>query len=166
MELQPYRKNMTIKYRAGRINANADPLSRAPLPYDSSDDDEELPQPGSTAPPQVNLVRISNASTTISIDPTFLDRVRKGYKQDITMRKFLQKVKSEDRPPSLQHFSSDDNGLLVYQPPGQPQHRICIPDYDGLRLELLHDHHDNPTSGHLGIHKTQKLLQISIIGTT
>jgi hypothetical protein len=31
LELQPYRDSMTIKYRAGRIHTNADPLSRAPL---------------------------------------------------------------------------------------------------------------------------------------
>jgi hypothetical protein len=31
MELQPYREHMTIKYRAGRVHTNADPLSRAPL---------------------------------------------------------------------------------------------------------------------------------------
>jgi hypothetical protein len=32
MELQPYRPNMTVRNRAGRVHDNADPLSCAPLP--------------------------------------------------------------------------------------------------------------------------------------
>jgi len=49
-------------------------------------------------------------------------------------------------------YHLDDQGRLVYQKtPGTPK-RLVVPD--GVRRQLLHEHHNSPTGGHLGRGKT------------
>jgi hypothetical protein len=57
MELQPYREHMTIKYRAGKVQTNLDPLSRAPLP-------------------------VCNTFSPMQMDDSFLTKVKEGYMSD------------------------------------------------------------------------------------
>jgi len=45
-----------------------------------------------------------------------------------------------------------DNVLYLHQ--SRTGLRLCIPDNKALKLQILHDHHDAPIAGHLGIDKT------------
>jgi hypothetical protein len=153
MELQPYRDNMAIKYRAGRVNANADPLSRAPLPYDSSDEDEEIPRSG----PTVNKPTCLNISTA-SIDERFRQDLIEGYRRDPITAALMENIRGQLPYPELQHFEFTSDGILIYNQPDQLHYRICVPDYKRLRLNILHDAHDSKTAGHLGTSKTLALI--------
>ena len=152
MELQPYRDHMTIKYRPGRVNANADPLSRAPLPYDSSDEDEEIPRP---SPP--NVPTCLNISTS-QINDQFKKELIEGYRHDPTMANIIDKLKGNLPSLNASPFDLTSDGIVIYNQPDQLHYRICVPDYKRLRLDILHDHHDSKIAGHLGTSKTLALI--------
>jgi hypothetical protein len=121
---------MTIQYRPGRIHHNADALSRAPLP-------------------EVNSI------STASIDPSFLERVRTGYKTDKGLSEIMSLMThDQEHPPHLKRFQLTKEGLLLFQGTRDNTLRLCIPDHDNLRLSIMNDHHDAPSAGHLGMPKT------------
>src|SRR6185436_8781227 len=63
---------------------------------------------------------------------------------------------SDKQPPHLRtqagRFRLINN--LLYHQHGTDEPRLCIPNDATLRLKILHDHHDSPIAGHLGIDKT------------
>ncbi len=134
MELQAYRENMTIQYRPGRVHHNADALSRAPLP-------------------SINNI------TVASIDPSFLERIKAGYKVDKEFSEIISHFNSDqEQPPHLKRFQLANDGLLLFQGTKDNTLRLCVPNYDNLRLDILNDHHDAPSAGHLGMPKTYRSI--------
>ena len=138
MDLQPYRPHMTIRYKPGRVHSNADPLSRAPA------------DGGSDGP-------ICYHITTLTSDKAFDDRFRAGYQADPAAKRIMDSVTSPDPSGEYRSFHVSPDGLLLQQGPGAESPRIYVPA-GRLRVDLLHDHHDNKGSGHLGTAKTVNLL--------
>lgn len=129
MDLQPYKEHMIIKYRAGKIHQNADALSRAPLP-------------------------VVNGMSHATIDPAFLEKIKAGYMQDPETKKLLDSLTADPKPPHLKNFQLTHDGLILFQSSNTDLPRICVPKYEDLRINLLHDFHDAKSSAHLGYPKT------------
>lgn len=129
MDLQPYKEHMVIKYRAGKVHQNADALSRAPLP-------------------------VINVMSHISIDTSFLDRIRTGYQHDRNAQKIIEQLNTESPPPHLKPYHLSHDGILLFKAADNKLDRIYVPDYGKLRLDVLHDFHDATAAGHLGFSKT------------
>jgi hypothetical protein len=133
MDLQPYREHMTIKYPAGKVHTNVDPLSRAPLP-------------------------ICNNISTIDIDSDFSKLVAEGYQTDQAFKTIEASLNSDDPLPQFDRFSINRvDGLIHYRQPGDEHLRLCFPEAlstgDRLRLQVLGDIHDCQIAGHLGVTK-------------
>jgi hypothetical protein len=150
MELQAYKDNMDIKYRAGRVHTNADPLSRAPLP-------------------ECNIVEASNFEdltdafaecNTVSaatVESDVLSFVSSGYSLDPDFIAIMKEMDPHDNHIKHHRFRMQNDGILLYIQPGEDYARICIPNITkpyNLRAQILHDHHDATFCGHLGTSKT------------
>jgi transposase InsO family protein len=136
MELQPYRDWMTIKYREGRIHLNADPLSRAPIAE-------------------------CNTVTVVDIPRDFIEAIVEGYQKDPYFNKVMEALDSPVHPREYNRFGLSVDLLITYSDPADDHLRICVPIDTAdskLRLNLLHDFHDSPMSGHLGMSRTHNLL--------
>jgi hypothetical protein len=139
MDLRPYRHTMQIRYRPGRVNHNADPLSRAPLE----------PSPTDRAP-------ICRYVSTMEPEDNLTKDVRKDLLNDAECVKIINSLSSTTPLAEYRTFSLADN-LLFQQTPGSERPRLYIPK-GRSRINVLHDHHDNPASGHLGTVKTLNLV--------
>jgi hypothetical protein len=134
MELQPYRPHMTIRYRAGRVHENADPLSRAPLA-------------------ETNHLAICNHIPVAKVDSSLYNSIKCGYLQDKDFGQIYASVQLKVPPPHIKRFNVKD-GILYYQDPSNDHRRTCIPDRKRVRLDILHDFHNAVSAGHLGYNKT------------
>jgi hypothetical protein len=105
---------------------------------------------------------LNTAVSTTSADG-FTARIFIGYDKD----KFFTGVKSVLRGESdartfaarkiQRQFRLDDTGLIYEMRDTKP--RLCIPDYDDLRLEIIRDNHDSKVAGHLGVEKTSDAIR-------
>jgi hypothetical protein len=95
----------------------------------------------------------SFAISTVEVDPVFKQHLREGYKHDPICRKLVDEVKRKTKP-TFAHFHLTPDGILILRESGSRLSRIVIPNHKDLRLNILHDYHDSPSSGHLGTHKT------------
>jgi hypothetical protein len=133
--------SMTVEYKPGRENVLADALSRRP--------DWE--------PPQCTLAPLS--STIIS---SLYDRIRAAYMSDPTCSPLVKHFTSslaldEKLSPRLRarlHRYSYRDELLFFAVESHDEPRIVVPFDEVLRLDILHEYHDTPVSGHLGREKT------------
>lgn len=139
---------MIIKYRAGRVHRNADPLSRAPL---------------ST----FNITATCNTVSAATVESDFLNFVKSGYEEDKHFFSILltAQVSNNHR---LSRFRLMD-GILLHVQPGDDYTRVCIPNNTklyNLRAQISHDHHDAGLCGHLGTTKTLNAWRGSSNGRT
>lgn len=152
LELQPYKDNMDIVYRPGRKHSNVDPLSRAPLPLQDGDDED------TDFVPSVNLISTLDISASLR---TLYDRVAASYVEDAFYKHILDTLLQEETlAPHLNKFSLQDK-LIWRTNRATGLRQLCIPDNKEIRLNLLHDYHDAPISGHLGQLKTYQRLSAS-----
>ena len=84
-------------------------------------------------------------------DEIFQNRVTAGYVADPDCLQILTAVHHEERTDY-----SLSNGLLYRQL--RDRSVLLIPDHSNLRLDLIREHHDVPTGGHLGVHRTLAAL--------
>jgi hypothetical protein len=165
MELQPYRDNMVIKYRAGRVHTNADPLSRSPLPisnnvasddYPSADDEFSSDFANESLLNADSDAVLCNTVSAASVESDFTSFVFSGYATDPHFSCVLRDLE-QPNPHVRQRFQLQGDGILIFVQPGEEYARICIPNITkpyNLRAQILHDHHDADICGHLGTAKT------------
>lgn len=145
-----------ITYRPGSQNPKADALSRrsdmaflkegGKQPVKSMFSDDQI---------------IANASTTYTLDTAFMNKVKEAMMYDEKLRNLKSMVKSPNSAPSymrkkLSRYSIDDETNLLLL-----DKRICIPEDDSLKTEVLQVHHDSQVAGHLGRAKTSELVSRS-----
>lgn len=123
--LQEY--DVVIEYKPGTTNIVADSLSRRPD------------------------LQLANVTVT---EHAYLDSIRNSYADDPDFGD-IYKCLSHDPPrvpPAKRHAYARyrwRDGFLYYK-----DDRICVPRIAQLRQNILHDHHDAPIAGHLGVDKT------------
>ena len=133
-----------IVHIAGKTNFVADALSRSPQDIPSRDasnkslldDTIARTTPASESGPNINLI------SNLQFNSSDLTTLRSEYLAD---------------PEFAEHFAAPADpyhsqaGLLYIN------EKVCIPQ-GTFRLKLLHDHHDIPIAGHLGVKKTTARL--------
>ena len=153
------------EYRPGRINV-ADPVSRRPsdqYPVVTINVLTRALKAAKAASPSPFPVPIAPSESTdimeTDADPesndvdmpalpagqsaaAFRDGIIQGYRQDSWFT-------------DAQHLSE----LVLKQDLYWKHSAVVIPDHAGLRQRLLHEYHDTPCAGHLGVNRTTKLIE-------
>ncbi|GAX83605.1 hypothetical protein CEUSTIGMA_g11030.t1 [Chlamydomonas eustigma] len=143
-DLAVYQPNMSIIYKDGKNN-HADALSRLlPASLDTSaplaPSDSQPHSPPSPAISSLLLNQLLDLCPThvLHADP-LLDDIKAAYA--------LDPLYADSNPRRPKYLLCRDS--LWYL-----KDRICVPSDPALRLCLLHEYHDTPTSGHPGYLKT------------
>jgi len=121
-----------FRYKPGKDNIVPDALSRRP---DYNWDPSTL------------------HNITIAVDPTLKQHFRDLYIKDPQLGPLLSRYSTS--APNSRYFV--DDGLLWTNIAGST--RLCVPQDNDLRTQILHDHHDAPISGHLGFDKTYEEMR-------
>lgn len=137
-----------IQYRPGKENANADALSRNPVPQSKEQN-----------------VDILNIQTSINIweNTNILDDIKVQQQSDPKLKHILEYLQTKDTPTSTNKRNPyvTINGLLYRVKNSNRhynlreignKHLIVIPK--SMQLKLLAWAHDHPTAGHSGRQKT------------
>lgn len=122
----------TVSYKSGRTHRDADCLSRHPVD-----------PPGSSA-------HDSDACVLAISD---LIHIGDEQRRDETIRAIIDNLRSSAHDPSLQAYLLQDGVLYRrnFRPDG-PALLLVVPEH--LRRSVLHQLHDAPTAGHLGLTRT------------
>jgi len=144
--------DVTIEYQEGKKNVVADALSRRSdhVPIDQNNSQKEM---------------ITAALfTTMSINPSLLVQIRKGYKVDELCQQIIKGnynlssagkrvTRARAHTTTNQSQFCVKNGIIYYD-----NKRIYIPDVSALKTLLISEHHDNKISGHTGYQKTYSFI--------
>ncbi|GAX77913.1 hypothetical protein CEUSTIGMA_g5355.t1 [Chlamydomonas eustigma] len=143
-DLAVYQPNMSIIYKDGKNN-HADALSRLlPASLDTSaplaPSNSQSHSPPSPANSSLLLNQLLDLcpSHVLHADP-LLDDIKAAYA--------LDPFYADSNPRRPKYLFCRDS-LWYFKD------RICVPSHPALRLRLLHEYHDTPTSGHPGYLKT------------
>ena len=137
------------QYRPGRINV-ADPLSRVQTVAVAAvtRGQTRTAVPKTVVPPDASLVLPENPDSVAEGNRSltnFQQQVQKGYQIDLG---WFDKLS-----PDEQSKCHEKQGFWWYSD------ALVIPDSHDLRKQCLHEMHDCPYSGHLGVTKTQKAME-------
>lgn len=100
-------------------------------------------------PATVDADECVHAMSLLELPRDTLKTIKKGYKRDKFFRKIVKSI-LEASPASHAKNYTLDEGLLYLSG------RLCVPDYKNVRTKLLHELHDVPLAGHLGMDKTYR----------
>lgn len=115
------------------------------------------PTPNSTLPPQQQTPTPAVAAAThesLVPDDNFFQQLDTAAATDTTYQHILQHIDQ----PDYAMYSIQANRLYRGGPSAQFK-RLYIPDNLELKLQLLHETHDAPAAGHLGIGRTLERLK-------
>ncbi|KAG2900188.1 hypothetical protein PC118_g8985 [Phytophthora cactorum] len=124
--------NFRVEYKPGKLNVLADALSRRP---------------------DYELAHITHVTTDL------YDRIRMAYRNDESLASLVRfltagkEVKSEwlsPRQRSRLHQYEWQDGLLYYRVEPHEPPRVVVPNDEDMKLDILQEAHDAPSSGHLG----------------
>jgi hypothetical protein len=128
-------------YKPGTTNRVADPLSRRTH--------------------DLNLI------TVLTEDQPRRESFQQGYLEDAKFQDLYEYLKNppsdpttipKELVPKVKHYWVQDD-LLYFSPHAVDFYRLVVPEYKDLRMNILQDHHDIPTAGHMGIDKTYECIQ-------
>ncbi|SCZ91572.1 BZ3500_MvSof-1268-A1-R1_Chr1-2g01497 [Microbotryum saponariae] len=137
--------NYIIKYRPGAQNNKADALSRRP---DFAAGGKACEQPG------VVILCPSSISATFSPSSEIADLIKSRLLHDPAS---LRVINDLNRDASLHPDFALQDGFLLQR------HKIYVPDFEPLKVKLLHQVHDSPPSGHFGQAKSFELLDRNFV---
>ncbi|KAG2870426.1 hypothetical protein PC119_g27198 [Phytophthora cactorum] len=127
-----------VEYKPGRLNVVVDALSRRPDYAVKTAD--------------ANRIGVESVSTPSS---SLIDDVKAAYASDADAKQLLSYASA---PSDEARRHRVHEGLLLYSAVDDDVIRIVVPnDYD-LRMRIMYEYHDVPTTGHPGREKTYLLL--------
>src|SRR6218665_3139740 len=152
--------NFTVEYKPGKNNVLADALSRRPDWEPKGSRSSLEASVSELRAGVINDVHITLNRVSVSVVSNALkDAIIAAYPADMqcnAMIKYLsgETKKVEARFHAKIHRFSYADGLLWHQLSSADYPRIVVPADEDLRQQILYEHHDLPSSGHLGREKT------------
>ena len=159
------RFDFKIIFRPGKQGGKPDALSRRPDYVEEGDNQERVMT--FLKPEQVDVSLLDQSDPILAmyrlaaVEVPFYDRaqeIRTALDQDPNIAPFLPQIRDTALPrkeediPYLQHFSTGPQGQILYDG------RVYVPEDERLKLDILQEHHDAKTAGHLGQEKTLELI--------
>lgn len=144
--------NFKIMYQSGTKNAKADALTRRAGDTPTSAQDDRLQYQHQTI---LTPERLEINDTEIDPEVTIFDRVRAANTKDeacTQIRGALNKGKKHYQRIPLDQCSIREGALYH-------QDKLWVPNDPSILVPLLREVHDQPASGHPGIHRTIELLR-------
>jgi len=130
---------LEIHYHPGKANVVADALSRKSQV--NMMEATELPMELLTEFEYLNLGFVANTQgTSMDIEPTLEQEIRKGQKEDEEIKKILKLIE-EGRAPG---FKVDQEGIVWHKD------RLCVPDIQRIKDVILKECHESAYSIHPG----------------
>ena len=164
------------QYRPGRINV-ADPVSRRPdVQYPlvsvnaltrslkaaqapsvpSAVNPAASPAPSDVQEPEADLLLSEHAEPTSAMsDDNDLPALPASQSAAISRDSIIQGYTQDPWFSNAQHLSQ----LVLKQDLYWKQSAVVIPHFADLRHKLLHEFHNTPCAGHLGVNRTTKLIE-------
>ena len=138
--------NFQLIYRQGRKNGKPDSLSRRP---DYMIKPEEIKEEYI-----LDSKNIKEVPVFIGIMSSFIDKIIEETKYDSFAKRIFEYFKSNNNSNNTPYRNMNkfkiNNNMILYN------HLIYIPYV--LRTDILKKYHDSPSSGHLGIKRTEELI--------
>jgi hypothetical protein len=187
--MQPWNKNVEVKYKPGRLHANADGPSRLPvdMEFDGIDPDDVLVPDsyvGSIRKYVHNLNRFNDDPTKAPWEQSFersiwnsdfVMRVQRGQRTESFSKKAIAFLSGETTdvlsPVELDELKTSTKDLklkdgLLYRitemrrSPQFPKEKVAqLYLPRSCRKEILQALHEHPTSSHVGVNKMFRLIQ-------
>ena len=135
-----------MQYNPGKANIVADALSRS-QPNSSVMEKQEIDV---LKDDETGVFALSG--TTMTTNAGELQKWIKAYNEDPRLRSMVEKLRQRQ---TVEGFSLTPQGLLEQEIGGRQ--KIVVPK--SLRQQVLHECHDVPSVGHVGIRRTLELVQ-------
>ncbi len=135
--------DLEIRYRPGRVNSNADALSRCPL---------ETSEGGAEAPPVLQIAA-ETSDTLLGTDNKELAELQAEDDHLLQIRKFLSEgtLPPDECAASRLVLEKDCFTILddvLYFVDAGPHHRLRVAVPKSLRCQLMEKNHSGPVGGH------------------